>query len=116
MEKNTQSQNTIQDTFLNHIRKERSPVTIYLMSGVKLTGRVKSFDKYSLILEAGSQEQLIFKHAISTVSALSMRGGDRDRRESHHSHHDRDHGDHSSPSSHASHAGQSPSSEPRGGS
>lgn len=99
MEKNTQSQNTIQDTFLNQIRKERSPVTIYLMSGVKLTGRVKSFDKYSLILEAGSQEQLIFKHAISTVSAMSMRGGD--RRESHHSHrdrdHDRDHASHAAP-------------------
>jgi host factor-I protein len=46
------------------------------MSGVKLTGRIKSFDKYSLILEAGSQEQLIFKHAISTVSL--PRGGGRD--------------------------------------
>jgi host factor-I protein len=67
MDKSTQ-QNTIQDGFLNNARKERSNVTIYLMSGVKLTGRIKSFDKYSLILEAGSQEQLIFKHAISTVS------------------------------------------------
>jgi host factor-I protein len=46
------------------------------MSGVKLTGRIKSFDKYSVILEAGSQEQLIFKHAISTVSL--PRGGGRD--------------------------------------
>ncbi len=51
-------------------------MTIYLMSGVKLTGRIKSFDKYSVILEAGSQEQLIFKHAISTVSL--PRGGGRD--------------------------------------
>ena len=67
MEKASQ-QNTIQDSFLNSARKERSNVTIYLMSGVKLTGRIKSFDKYSVILEAGSQEQLIFKHAISTVS------------------------------------------------
>lgn len=75
MEKNTQ-QNTIQDGFLNSARKERSNVTIYLMSGVKLTGRIKSFDKYSVILEAGSQEQLIFKHAISTVSL--PRGGGRD--------------------------------------
>ena len=63
-----QQQNTIQDSFLNSARKDRSNVTIYLMSGVKLTGRIKSFDKYSVILEAGSQEQLIFKHAISTVS------------------------------------------------
>jgi host factor-I protein len=46
------------------------------MSGVKLTGRIKSFDKYSVILEAGSQEQLIFKHAISTVSI--PRGGGRE--------------------------------------
>jgi host factor-I protein len=75
MEKSTQ-QNTIQDSFLNSARKERSNVTIYLMSGVKLTGRIKSFDKYSVILEAGSQEQLIFKHAISTVSL--PRGGGRD--------------------------------------
>ena len=57
-------QNNIQDNFLNQARRERMGVTIYLISGVKLTGRIKSFDKYSLILEAGSQEQLIFKHAI----------------------------------------------------
>jgi host factor-I protein len=76
MEKPVQQQNTIQDSFLNSARKERSNVTIYLMSGVKLTGRIKSFDKYSVILEAGSQEQLIFKHAISTVSL--PRGGGRD--------------------------------------
>ena len=74
MEKPIQQQNTIQDSFLNSARKERSSVTIYLMSGVKLTGRIKSFDKYSVILEAGSQEQLIFKHAISTVS-LPRAGG-----------------------------------------
>src|SRR6185369_4526155 len=69
-------QNNIQDNFLNQARRERTGVTIYLISGVKLTGRIKSFDKYSLILEAGSQEQLIFKHAISTVS-LPRGGGHR---------------------------------------
>jgi host factor-I protein len=58
----------IQDTFLNTARKERSSVTIYLVSGVKLTGRIRSFDKYSVILESSNQEQLIFKHAISTVA------------------------------------------------
>jgi host factor-I protein len=57
----------IQDSFLNTARKERLNVTIYLMSGVKLTGRIRSFDKYSVVLEANGQEQLIFKHAISTV-------------------------------------------------
>jgi len=54
----------IQDTFLNTVRKDKSPITIYLVSGVKLTGKIRSFDKYSVLLE-----QLIFKHAISTVVA-----------------------------------------------
>jgi len=57
----------IQDTFLNTVRKDKSQITIYLVSGVKLTGRIRSFDKYSVLLENNSQEQLIFKHAISTV-------------------------------------------------
>ncbi len=57
----------IQDSFLNNARKDKGIVTIYLLSGVKLTGRIKSFDKYSLVMETNNQEQLIFKHAISTV-------------------------------------------------
>jgi len=57
----------IQEAFLNNARKEKILLTIYLTSGVKLSGRIKSFDKYSLILESNNQEQLIFKHAISTV-------------------------------------------------
>ncbi len=57
----------IQDSFLNTARKDKSPITIYLLSGVKLTGRIRSFDKYSVVLETNNQEQLIFKHAISTV-------------------------------------------------
>ncbi|HVI08199.1 MAG TPA: RNA chaperone Hfq [Candidatus Binatia bacterium] len=57
----------IQDSFLNTARKERASITIYLLSGVKLTGRIRSFDKYSVVLEANGQEQLIFKHAISTI-------------------------------------------------
>jgi host factor-I protein len=57
----------IQDSFLNNARKDKIVLTIYLMSGVKLSGRIKSFDKYSLVLETNNQEQLIFKHAISTV-------------------------------------------------
>jgi len=57
----------IQDGFLNTARKEKLLVTVYLLSGVKLTGRIRSFDKYSLILESNSQEQLVFKHAIATV-------------------------------------------------
>ena len=57
----------IQDSFLNTARKEKQNITIYLISGVKLTGRIRSFDKYSVVLETANQEQLIFKHAISTV-------------------------------------------------
>jgi host factor-I protein len=57
----------IQDTFLNTVRKDKSAVTIYLVSGVKLTGKIRSFDKYSVLLENNAQEQLVFKHAISTV-------------------------------------------------
>lgn len=57
----------IQEAFLNNARKEKTFLTIYLMSGVKLSGRIRSFDKYSVVLETNNQEQLIFKHAISTV-------------------------------------------------
>ncbi len=64
MEKPAQN---IQDSFLNNARKEKGLITIYLLSGVKLSGRIRSFDKYSLVLETNNQEQLIFKHAISTV-------------------------------------------------
>lgn len=63
----TKPAQNIQDTFLNTARKDRVNLTIYLLSGVKLTGRIRSFDKYSVVLETNNQEQLIFKHAISTV-------------------------------------------------
>ena len=64
----TKPAQNIQDSFLNTARKERINITIYLLSGVKLTGRIRSFDKYSVVLETNNQEQLIFKHAISTVA------------------------------------------------
>ena len=51
----------IQDSFLNTARKDKSQITIYLLSGVKLTGRIRSFDKYSVVMETNNQEQLIFK-------------------------------------------------------
>jgi host factor-I protein len=70
MEKPAQN---IQESFLNNARKEKGVVTIYLLSGVKLSGRIRSFDKYSLVLETNNQEQLIFKHAISTV--VTVRSG-----------------------------------------
>jgi len=68
----TKPAQNIQDSFLNNARRDKAPITIYLLSGVKLTGRIRSFDKYSVVLEtSNSQEQLIFKHAISTVVTSS---------------------------------------------
>ena len=67
MDANKPAAQNIQDSFLNTARKEKQNITIYLISGVKLTGRIRSFDKYSVVLETSNQEQLIFKHAISTV-------------------------------------------------
>jgi host factor-I protein len=58
----------IQDGFLNTARKDKFVVTIHLISGIKLMGRIRSFDKYSVVLDTNNQEQLIFKHAISTVA------------------------------------------------
>jgi len=63
----TKPAQNIQDSFLNTARKDKAVITIYLLSGVKLSGRIRSFDKYSVVLETNNQEQLIFKHAISTV-------------------------------------------------
>ena len=76
-EKDRQMENkpaqNIQDSFLNTARKDKTQITIYLLSGVKLSGRIRSFDKYSVVLETNNQEQLIFKHAISTV--VMSKGG-----------------------------------------
>lgn len=69
-----QAPQNIQDAFLNTVRREKTSVTVYLLNGAKLTGRIRSFDKFSVLLETGSQEQLIFKHAISTISQ-TRRGG-----------------------------------------
>ncbi|HKP46859.1 MAG TPA: RNA chaperone Hfq [Pyrinomonadaceae bacterium] len=66
----------IQDAFLNTVRREKTTVIIYLLNGAKLTGRIRSFDKFSVLLESGSHEQLIFKHAISTISQTRRVSGD----------------------------------------
>ena len=75
MEKSAQN---IQDSFLNNARKDKIVLTIYLMSGVKLSGRIKSFDKFSVLLDDGTQDVLIFKHAISTIS-LARKNDDHKR-------------------------------------
>ena len=66
----------IQDAFLNTVRREKTTVIIYLLNGAKLTGRIRSFDKFSVLLESGAHEQLIFKHAISTISQTRRVSGD----------------------------------------
>jgi host factor-I protein len=71
-----QAPQNIQDAFLNTVRREKVSVIIYLTNGAKLTGRIRSFDKFSVLLESGSQEQLIFKHAISTISQSRRPTGD----------------------------------------
>ena len=57
----------VQDSFLNHARRERVNVTVYLVNGTKLTGRIKNFDRFAIILESGGADQMLFKHAISTI-------------------------------------------------
>lgn len=63
---NEKSQN-VQDVFLNHIRKNKMPVTVFLVNGVKLQGIVTWFDNFSMLLRRDSHSQLIYKHAISTI-------------------------------------------------
>ena len=57
----------LQDTFLNHVRKTRTPLTIFLVNGVKLQGVVTWFDNFCVLLRRDGQSQLVYKHAISTV-------------------------------------------------
>ncbi len=57
---------TLQDPFLNALRKERVPVSIYLVNGIKLQGQVESFDQFVVLLK-NSVSQLVYKHAISTI-------------------------------------------------
>ncbi|MCH7816084.1 MAG: RNA chaperone Hfq [Proteobacteria bacterium] len=57
---------TLQDPFLNVLRKERIPVSIYLVSGIKLQGQIESFDQFVILLK-NTVSQMVYKHAISTV-------------------------------------------------
>ena len=57
----------VQDVFLNHIRKNKTPVTVFLVNGVKLQGIVTWFDNFSVLLRRDGHTQLVYKHAISTV-------------------------------------------------
>ena len=63
---NEKSQN-VQDVFLNHVRKQKTPVTVFLVNGVKLQGIITWFDNFSVLLRRDGHTQLVYKHAISTV-------------------------------------------------
>lgn len=62
-----EKQQNLQDAFLNHIRKNKVPVTIFLVNGVKLQGVITWFDNFCVLLRRDGQSQLVYKHAISTV-------------------------------------------------
>jgi host factor-I protein len=64
----------IQNDFFNQARKDKARVLVFLNSGRKITGRIKSFDKFTVILESAQGEQMIFKHAIATVSSTKTFG------------------------------------------
>jgi host factor-I protein len=57
----------LQDTFLNHVRKNKTPVTVFLINGVKLQGMITWFDNFCVLLRRDGQSQLVYKHAISTI-------------------------------------------------
>ena len=57
----------LQETFLNTARKQRITVSIFLVNGIRLQGRIRSFDTYTILLEGGGKQTLVFKHAITTI-------------------------------------------------
>jgi host factor-I protein len=59
----------IQDAFLNHARRDRAPVRFRLLDGSEFEGRIKNFDRFAVIVERDGADQLIFKHAIATITA-----------------------------------------------
>ncbi len=62
-----QGQPNIQDVFLNYVRRERLTVTVRMMDGTEMEGRIKNFDRFSLVLDHGGADHLIFKHAIAAI-------------------------------------------------
>ena len=62
----------LQDVFLNQVRKEHIAVTIYLTNGFQLKGMVKGFDNFTVVLDSEGRQQLVYKHAISTISPMKI--------------------------------------------
>jgi host factor-I protein len=67
----TEKTQNLQDQFLNHIRKNKTPVTVFLINGVKLQGIITWFDNFCVLLRRDGHSQLVYKHAISTVMPVS---------------------------------------------
>ncbi|MBQ6795368.1 MAG: RNA chaperone Hfq [Clostridia bacterium] len=61
----------LQDVFLNQVRKDRTPITIFLVNGYQLRGLVRGFDNYIIILDSDGKQQMVYKHAVSTISPLT---------------------------------------------
>jgi len=75
----TEKPQNLQDTFLNAVRKSKTPLTIFLVNGVKLQGVITWFDNFCVLLRRDGQSQLVYKHAISTVmpnAPVSLYEGD----------------------------------------
>ncbi|NLW44172.1 MAG: RNA chaperone Hfq [Syntrophomonadaceae bacterium] len=66
----TKNQLNMQDAFLNQIRREKIPVTIYLVNGFQIKGLIKGFDNFTAIVEQDGRQQMVYKHAISTVAPI----------------------------------------------
>ena len=69
----------LQDTFLNRARAERVPVTLFLMNGFQLRGVLRAFDSFTVVIDSDGKQQLIYKHAISTIAPvrpIALEGAD----------------------------------------
>ncbi|HHV72197.1 MAG TPA: RNA chaperone Hfq [Clostridia bacterium] len=64
----SKTQINLQDSFLNQIRKENTPITVYLVNGFQLKGVIKGFDNFTIILESDGKQHLVYKHAVSTIT------------------------------------------------
>jgi len=60
----------LQDTFLNRVRKENVPILVYLVNGFQIRGTVAGFDNFTVIIDADNKQQMIYKHAISTITTV----------------------------------------------
>ncbi len=66
----------IQDTFLNQLRKDNIPVTVFLMNGFQIRGVIKAFDNFTIIIDSEGRQQMVYKHAISTFNPAAERIAD----------------------------------------